>query len=134
MKLFSVVIKQDHNNFHAQVPDLPNLHVTGTSIADTIDKMRSAIINYLQSLSDNGQDLPHPQNITTYLLDPKFAGQTWAIISLNSLLFDSNQKSFSLHLPRPLLAQIQEKIGYQEHDIERFILTAIEHELSRINT
>lgn len=134
MKLFSVAIRQDHDIFHAQVPDLPNLHVIGTSIADTIDKMRSTLIAHLQELVDNGQDLPHPQNISTYLLDPKFVGQTWAIISLNSLLFDSNQKSFALHLPRPLLAQIQDKIGYKEHDIERFILIAIEHELSRINT
>lgn len=134
MKLFSVAIRQEHDTFHAQAPDLPNLHVIGTSIADTIDKMRGTLIEHLQALVDGGGDLPYPQNITTYLLDPKFAGQTWAIISLNSLLFDSSQKSFALHLPRPLLTQIQEKIGYQEHDIERFILIAIEHELSRINT
>lgn len=129
MKLFSVAIRQENDTFHAQTPDLPNIHIIGTSIADTIDKTRTTLIEHLQHLVDTNQPLPTPQNITTYLIDPKFAGQTWAMISLNSMLFDSNQKSFALHLPRPLLNGIQEKVGYHESDIENFILAAIHHKL-----
>ncbi|STY93600.1 type II toxin-antitoxin system HicB family antitoxin [Moraxella bovis] len=130
MKLFSVAIRQEDDTFYAQVPDLPDIHVIGDSIADTIDKVRSTLIGYLQKLADDGSDLPQPENITNHLTNPKFAGQTWAIISLNSMLFNSKQKSFNLHLPRALLTQIQAQIGYDEHDIEAFILKAIEHELT----
>ncbi|OOR92165.1 type II toxin-antitoxin system HicB family antitoxin [Moraxella bovis] len=129
MKLFSVAIRQEDDTFYAQVPDLPDIHVIGDSIADTIDKVRSTLIGYLQKLADDGSDLPQPENITNHLTNPKFAGQTWAIISLNSMLFNS-KKSFNLHLPRALLTQIQAQIGYDEHDIEAFILKAIEHELT----
>ncbi|STZ55801.1 Uncharacterised protein [Moraxella lacunata] len=130
MKIFSVAIKQEDDTFHAQVPDLPDMHVIGDSIADTIDKVRSTLIGHLQKLADDGSDLPQPENITNHLTNPKFAGQTWAMISLNSMLFNSKQKSFNLHLPRALLTQIQTQIGYDEHDIEAFILKAIEHELT----
>lgn len=130
MKLFSVAIRQEDDTFYAQVPDLPEIHVIGDSIADTIDKVRSALIGHLQKLADDGSDLPQPENITNHLTNPKFAGQTWAMISLNSMLFNSKQKSFNLHLPRALLTQIQTQIGYDEHDIEAFIFKAIEHELA----
>lgn len=130
MKLFSVAIRQEDDTFYAQVPDLPDIHVIGDSIADTIDKVRSTLIGYLQKLADDGSDLPQPENITNHLTNPKFAGQTWAMISLNSMLFNSKQKSFNLHLPRALLTQIQTQIGYDEHDIEAFIFKAIEHELA----
>ncbi|MBE9589432.1 type II toxin-antitoxin system HicB family antitoxin [Moraxella sp. K127] len=130
MKLFSVAIRQEDDTFYAQVPDLPEIHVIGDSIADTIDKVRSTLIGHLQKLADDGSDLPQPENITNHLTNPKFAGQTWAMISLNSMLFNSKQKSFNLHLPRALLTQIQTQIGYDEHDIEAFILKAIEHELA----
>lgn len=98
---FSVAIRQEDDTFYAQVPDLPDIHVIGDSIADTIDKVRSTLIGYLQKLADDGSDLPQPENITNHLTNPKFAGQTWAIISLNSMLFNSKQKSFNLHLPVP---------------------------------
>ncbi|STZ08770.1 Uncharacterised protein [Moraxella caprae] len=130
MKLFSVAIRQEDDTFHAQVPDLPEIHVIGDSIADTINKVRSTLIGHLQKLADDGSDLPQPENITNHLTNPKFAGQTWAMISLNSMLFNSKQKPFNLHLPRALLTQIQAQIGYDEHDIKAFILKAIEHELA----
>lgn len=131
MKLFSVAIRQENDTFHAQIPDLPDVHVIGTSIADTIDKMRSALIDYLQQLADNDEPLPNPEHITNHITNPKYAGQTWAIISLGSMLFHHQQKTFALHLPRPLLLQIQEKVGDSELDIETFILEAIRHELAR---
>ncbi|OPH35419.1 type II toxin-antitoxin system HicB family antitoxin [Moraxella equi] len=128
MKIFSVAIRQEDDTFYAQVPDLPDIHVIGDSIADTIDKVRSALIGHLQKLADDGSDLPQPENITNHLTNRKFAGQTWAIISLNCMLFNSKQKSFNL--PLALLTQIQTQISYDEHDIEAFILKAIEHELA----
>lgn len=134
MKLFSIAIKQENDTFYAQAPDLPNVHVTGNSIADTIDKIRAALIGHLQQLADDGKALPQPKNISIHLTNPKFAGQTWAMISLNSMLFNSEQKSFNLHLPRTLLTQIQTQIGYDEHAIEAFILKSIKHELDKLNT
>lgn len=131
MKLFNVAIRQENNTFHAQTPDIPQIHITGNSIADTIDKARTTLINHLQHLADTNQPLPDPKHINTYLIDPKFAGQTWAVISLNSLLFDNQQKSFTLHLPRSLLTQIQTKVGHSEHDVEQFILTTIEQALTQ---
>ena len=35
MKLFNVAIRQENNTFHAQTPDIPEIHITGPQICWT---------------------------------------------------------------------------------------------------
>lgn len=134
MKLFSVAITQHGQQFHAQVPDLPTINIIGHSIADTIDKVRSAIIIHLHQLASNHEPLPEPEHITTHLNNPRFAGHTWAMISLDSMIFENQQRNFTLNIPCALATRLQSHLGQDKRDIEQFIITAIANELERSNT
>ncbi|MDO5651796.1 MAG: type II toxin-antitoxin system HicB family antitoxin [Moraxella sp.] len=108
--LYPVAITQKDHEFFAQIPDLPELHVVGSNMADTIAKVRVAIIEYLQQLSNSNQAIPIGQPLNNHLTNPVYFGCTWAIISLDSLRFLSENLPLTVNIPKTLIMPMQQAL------------------------
>lgn len=121
--------KQDQNGlFVAISPDLPDLHITGTSMADVVHNARLIIMSHLQTLAEQNAPITSGTNLNTHLSNPDFLGHTWAIISLNSLKLTPSNYQFVL--PAPTLNAIYHHLEIPTRDaINTFILEAIHKQL-----
>lgn len=148
MMFYSVAIHQANGAFVAVVPDLPNIEVAGESMAGVIGDVRLTIIEHLQNLVSNNQPIPAGQDIGVHLLNERYLGHTWAIITLDSLRLSQHLVSVDVSLPKSLLLSIyhelEQKIPNQavgddevgkvlevSHEfIQSFILSAIKEKLA----
>ena len=66
---FLVVIEKGSNNYSAYSPDLPGCIATGKSVEKTVAEMSSAIEFHLEGMIENGDSLPIPRSLNSYLLE-----------------------------------------------------------------
>lgn len=131
--LYPVTIYQKEGQFIAHAPDLPTLSFVGENMADVIRNARLTIIEHLQALAEQGKPLPKGNDLSVHLDNPEFFGQTWAIISLDSLRFSQAMVAYQLALPEKILNDIHRTLGDNASldDVQAFILTAIQDKLAK---
>lgn len=66
---FLVIIEKGGANYSAYSPDLPGCIATGSSVEKTLDSMRSAIEFHLEGMIENGEALPTPRSLGSYVRD-----------------------------------------------------------------
>lgn len=66
---FLVVIEKGTSNYSAYSPDLPGCIATARTIEKTMSEMREAIVFHLEGIVENGEELPVPRSLNSYLLE-----------------------------------------------------------------
>ena len=66
---FLVIIEKGSANYSAYSPDIPGCIATGKTVEKTIAEMSSAIEFHLEGLVENGDGLPVPRSLNSYLLE-----------------------------------------------------------------
>ena len=64
---YLVVIEQTNTGFSAYSPDVPGCVTTGASQEETEKNMEEAISFHLEGLKLEGEPLPQPSSISTYI-------------------------------------------------------------------
>ncbi len=64
---YAIVIEQSGENFAAYVPDLPGCVAAGESMDELETNIREAITFHLESLRDDGEDIPPPSSRVEYI-------------------------------------------------------------------
>lgn len=124
--LYPVAIDKQDDGFVAEVPDLPELSITGESVADVIRNARLAISEQLQAIVDQGRPLPNVRDLSTHLDNADFFGRIWAIVSLESAYFIPKTTNVALHLPQKMLTAIYDQTQSDDPQaLQAFILDAI---------
>lgn len=130
--LYPITIHHEKEQFVAYAPDLPNLTFTGDNMADVIRNARFVMIEHLQALAEQGKPIPKGNDLSVYLDNPKFLGQTWAVISLDSLKF-SQATTHQFPLSERVLGEIYQALGENAtlDDVHTFVITAIQEKLAK---
>lgn len=66
---FLVVIERGKGNYSAYSPDLPGCIATGKTVEVTLSEMRGGISFHLEGMIENGESLPAPRSLNSYLLE-----------------------------------------------------------------
>ncbi len=66
---FLVIIEKGADNYSAYTPDLPGCIATGKTVEKTVAEMTSAIEFHLEGMIENGEELPKPRSLNSYLLE-----------------------------------------------------------------
>lgn len=66
---FLVIIEKGSSNFSAYTPDLPGCIATGKTVEKTVAEMSLAIEFHVEGMIENGEELPKPRSINSYLLE-----------------------------------------------------------------
>ena len=64
---YAVVIEQAENNYSAYVLDLPGCVATGSTIAETEQAIREAIVFHIEGLREDGATIPEPTSRVDYV-------------------------------------------------------------------
>jgi len=67
MKKYAVVIEYGDNNLSAYVPDLPGCITTGKTVAEIERNIREAIELHLEGLAEDGEPIPEPKTVVSYI-------------------------------------------------------------------
>ncbi len=70
MKRYAVVIEKTGNGFGAYVPDLPGCVAAGDTLVETEQLIREAIAFHLDGMRQDGDVIPEPTTIATYIETP----------------------------------------------------------------
>jgi predicted RNase H-like HicB family nuclease len=66
---FLVIVERGSTNYSAYSPDLPGCIASGKTIEETLDSMRSAIDFHIEGIIENGDPLPIPRTLSSYVND-----------------------------------------------------------------
>lgn len=64
---YLVIIEKADGNFSAYSPDLPGCVATGTTIKETLSRMRNAIQFHIEGLNREGLAIPEPSTKIKYV-------------------------------------------------------------------
>lgn len=57
---YPILIEKGERNYSAYSPDVPGCVVTGQTVEELTDRMRSALVLHIESLKNSGQPVPEP--------------------------------------------------------------------------
>lgn len=66
---FLVIVEKGQSNYSAYSPDLLGCIATGTTVEDTLSAMRSAIEFHIEGMLKNGNKLPKPRSLNSYIAE-----------------------------------------------------------------
>lgn len=130
MLLYPTAIYQKKDHYIAHLPDIPDMELKGNSMADTIAAAREAVFKHLSDLTENEQPLPLASEINTHLLDPKYAGWTWAIVNIDSKRMRCEEVEVSFNLSQRLLQRIQAQLDGGNQSLQEFFVESIKNNLT----
>lgn len=64
---FLVIVEKGQSNYSSYSLDLPGCIATGKTVEDTLEAMRSAIDFHLEGMMENGDELPEPRSLNSYI-------------------------------------------------------------------
>ena len=67
---YVVLFEKTATGYSAHVPDLPGCVAAGTTLEETGDLMRKAIAVHLAGMREDGDPIPEPSTIATYVEAP----------------------------------------------------------------
>jgi len=82
---YPIAIEPVSNNyaFGVVVPDLPGCFSAGDTLIEAINNAKEAIELWMQTVIDDGGDVPDPNTIEYYKSNAEYSGWTWAIVTIN---------------------------------------------------
>ena len=64
---YPIIIEKSRKNYSAYSPDLPGCIATGTTVRQTLSRMKSAIKFHLEGLRKEGADIVEPSTRVEYI-------------------------------------------------------------------
>jgi predicted RNase H-like HicB family nuclease len=72
MEKYLVVIEKAKNNYSAFSPDVWGCIATGNSVEETLIQFREALQMHLESMSNDGEDIPKAKGLSQHISDGVF--------------------------------------------------------------
>jgi len=67
MKRYAIVIHKANGNYSAHAPDVDGCICTGPSPAETLARMREALVFHFEGMAENGEPIPEPTTVVDYV-------------------------------------------------------------------
>jgi predicted RNase H-like HicB family nuclease len=81
---FPIAIRKDPNSdYGVTVPDLPGCFSAGSTVDEAMLMAREAIELYLDTLVDDGRDIPEPSTVETLKQNTDYADAVWAFVAVD---------------------------------------------------
>ncbi|MBE0437326.1 MAG: type II toxin-antitoxin system HicB family antitoxin [Methylomicrobium sp.] len=104
---FSVVLHTDDGvRYGVTVPDLPGCFSAGDTLDDALASVAEAIDCHIETLIEDGADIPDCKPIAEHLSNPDYSGGVWAFVDVPVEKYFGPAEKINITLPRLLLARI----------------------------
>ena len=79
---FPIAIHKDpDSDYGVTVPDLPGCFSAGSTVDEAMLMAREAIELYIETLVEEGRDIPEPSDVEALRTNPDFADAIWAFVA-----------------------------------------------------
>ncbi len=65
---YAVLFEKTGTGFSAHVPDLPGCAAAGSTLEETTELIRGAILMHLAGMAEDGEEIPVPKTIAEYIV------------------------------------------------------------------
>lgn len=92
--------------FGVVVPDLPGCFSAGDNLDEAIDNAREAIELWLETVIDDGGQIPEPRTIAEHQANQEFLNWIWAVVSIDLAELSDKSERINITLPARVLRRI----------------------------
>ncbi len=108
MKFTVVLHTDDGRRYGVTVPDLPGCFSGGDDIEDALESVLEAIDLHVETLLEEGGELPARQPIAAHQANPDYAGGVWAVVDAPVEKYFGPADKINITVPRLILARIDD--------------------------
>jgi predicted RNase H-like HicB family nuclease len=94
--------------FGVVVPDLLGCFSAGDTLDEAISNAAEAIALWIETVLDDGGQVPPPGPIEAHRADPDYAGWIWALVDVDPALLSDRAERVKITLPAGLLRRIDQ--------------------------
>lgn len=106
---FTVVLHTDNGQrYGVTVPDLPGCFSCGDTFDEALDSVLEAIDLHVETLLEDGCELPVRQPIALHQACADYAGGVWAVVDAPIEKYFGPAQKINITLPRLLLSRIDD--------------------------
>lgn len=91
------------------VPDLPGCFSAGDTLDEAVANATEAATLWIETVLDDGGDIPKPGSIAVRRQNPEFEGWIWALAEVDPALLEDDAERVNITLPRRVLARLDAK-------------------------
>jgi len=112
----------DTEAFGVVVPDLPGCFSAGDTLEDAMGMAEEAIVAWIETAIDAGQDIPQPSSIEALRKAHKeWKNWAWAVVKVDPAALDDTLERVNISLPRRVLRRLDALAGAQGETRSGFI-------------
>lgn len=106
--LYPIAIEKgdETHAYGVTVPDLPGCFSAGDTFDEALKNASEAIHGFLQVLSDDGDEIPMPSSIESYVNDERFNGYIWSVADIDIAPYLGSPHKINVTLPSRLIAEV----------------------------
>lgn len=108
MKFIVVLHTDDGQRYGVTVPDLPGCFSAGDGLDDALESVREAIDLHVETLIEDGADIPRTGTLTAHQANPDYAGGVWAVVDVPVEKYLGPADKINITVPRMVLNRIDE--------------------------
>jgi len=109
---YPIAIESSPKGYGVVVPDLPGCFSAGASLEEAMAMTEEAIVAWIETAIDAGQDIPQPSGIEALRKAHKeWKGWTWAVVKVDPSALDDTLERVNISLPRRVLRRLDALAG-----------------------
>ncbi|MEJ7137307.1 type II toxin-antitoxin system HicB family antitoxin [Amphibiibacter pelophylacis] len=122
---FTVVLHSDDGlRYGVCVPDLPGCFSAGDDLDDALASVQEAIDLHVETLIEDGSDIPARAPIAQHQANPDYANGVWAVVDVPVEKYLGPAEKINITVPRLLLGRIDEYARSQGATRSGFLVQA----------
>jgi len=108
MKFTVVLHTDDGQRYGVTVPDLPGCFSAGDDMEDALQSVLEAIDLHVETMLEDGADLPFRAPMSLHQANPDYANGVWAIVDAPIEKYFGPAEKINITVPRLVLARIDD--------------------------
>ena len=90
------------------VPDLPGCFSAGDTLDEAMDNAREAIDLYVETMIEDGENIPAARPLSVLQANPEYVGWVWAVVEVPVEKYLGPAEKINITVPRLILARIDD--------------------------
>jgi len=105
---YPIALEQGDANhaYGVVVPNLPGCFSGGDTLDEAVDNAKEAIELWLETVIDDGGQIPEPRSIAEHQANPEFLNWIWAVVNIDLAELSDKSERINITLPARVLRRI----------------------------
>ena len=99
----------DTTAYGVVVPDLPGCFSAGDTMDEAVANAEAAVIAWIESALDQGQDIPHPTRLEDIHAMPEYHDWAYGLITIDPAALDTTIERVNITIPRRVLFRLDKR-------------------------